>query len=52
MCNELKYGCESCPFYTNKNGAFNNCKLMNMVWAMHSRPADWEVDKIEKEWDE
>ena len=52
LCSELKYGCPSCPFYTNADQAYNNCKLKNLVWQLSRSPSEWDVDAYEKEWNE
>lgn len=45
MCSELKYGCDSCPFKA-KHGT---CKLKNMIYDLCKSPSEWDIDKIERE---
>ena len=45
MCSELKYGCDSCPFKSKHN----TCKLKNMVYDLCKSPSEWDIDKIERE---
>lgn len=50
MCSSLKYGCESCPFYTDKHGVYNNCKVKNLIYSLCNTPSEWDIDKEEREW--
>lgn len=54
LCSELKYGCTSCPYYTNGEKAFNKCKIKNMLYSMERAgyPSEWNVEKMEKEFGE
>lgn len=45
MCSELKYGCDSCPFKSKHN----TCKLKNMVYDLCKSPSEWDMDKIERD---
>lgn len=45
MCSQLKYGCDSCPFKSKHN----TCKLKNMVYDLCKSPSEWDIDKIERE---
>lgn len=48
LCSELKYGCENCPFRTKHY----TCKIKNVTYELCRTPSEWDIDSIEKRWDQ
>lgn len=48
MCSQLKYGCETCPFYTKQGES--SCKIKNLCYSLCCNPSDWDVDEFERKW--
>lgn len=48
VCNNSD--CKNC-IYHNNTLMYNSCRVKNIILMLASKPKEWDIDSIEKEWD-